>query len=235
MGLRVIRAVLFDLGDTVFKLNPMADVTDEYAKFLGGEGVADSEAEAVRVVESLRKYWAGYGRGQLEELPIAEIASPFIGSDARADRFAARLDALLAEADVARWEAGAGRDELFSALRAAGIRVGFVSNTLTAPDLMRGRLEEFELLHHAEVAVFSVEHRVRKPNPEIFRIALRGLGLEPTEVVFVGDRVREDVRGPQSLGMRSILTHEFRQEDPADSNPFGVVQHLSEVVGLVTG
>lgn len=98
---------------------------------------------------------------------------------------------------------------------------------------MQRRLKEFGLLDHAEVAVFSVEHGVRKPNPEIYRIALRTLSVEPGEVVFVGDRVREDVRGPQSLGMRSVLTQEFRQEDPAESAPLAVIKHLDDVIALM--
>ncbi len=233
MGVRVTRAVLFDLGDTLFRLNPMSEVTGEFTSFLAGEGVEDAETEAVRVIETLReRMMAGYGRGQLEEPRIADLVRPFIGEGALAERAAEHLDALLGEADVARWEAS-DRSSVFDALRSRGLRVGFVSNTLTAPQVMQRRLKEFGLLDHAEVAVFSVEHGVRKPNPEIYRIALRTLSVEPGEVVFVGDRVREDVRGPQSLGMRSVLTHEFRQEDPAESAPLAVIKHLDDVIALM--
>lgn len=226
------KAILFDLGDTLFRLNPMPEVTDDFTAFLESEGVVDADTEPLRIVETLREYWARQGRDLLEERPVAEIARPFIGSDEQATRFAAKLDALLAEADVARWEPPQ-RAGLFDALRSRGLRVGFVSNTLTAPEVMKRRLREFELLGHAEVAVFSVEHRVRKPNPEIYRVALRSLSVDPADVIFVGDRVREDVRGPQSLGMRAVLTHEFRQEDPADAAPLAVVEKLDDLVRLL--
>lgn len=233
MGIRVTKAVLFDLGDTLFRLNPMADVTDEFAVFLAGEGEQDAETEAMRIIETLReRMTAGYGRGQLEEPRIADLVRPFVTNAALAARAAEHLDSLLSEADVARWEAP-DRAAVFDVLRSRGLQVGFVSNTLTAPEVMRRRLREFELLHHAEVAVFSVEHGVRKPNPEIYRVALRSLAVEPGEVVFVGDRVREDVRGPQSLGMRAVLTHEFRGEDPADSAPFAVITELEELTRLI--
>lgn len=233
MGIRVTKAVLFDLGDTLFRLNPMADVTDEFAVFLAAEGEQDAETEAMRIIETLReRMMAGYGRGQLEEPRIADLVRPFVTNAALAARAAEHLDSLLSEADVARWEAP-DRAAVFDVLRSRGLQVGFVSNTLTAPEVMRRRLREFELLHHAEVAVFSVEHGVRKPNPEIYRVALRSLAVEPGEVVFVGDRVREDVRGPQSLGMRSVLTHEFRQEDPADSAPLAVITELEELTRLI--
>lgn len=220
------KAVLFDLGDTLFRLKPMPDVTDAFTSFLAAEGRDDPETEAVRTLESLReRLMAGYANGQVEEPSIADLARPFIGDDAFSARAAGYLDDLLGEADVARWEAR-DRSAVLGAIRDAGLPIGFVSNTLTAPAVMRRRLREFELLHHAEAAVFSVEQRVRKPNPAIYRTALEQLGVAPEDVLFVGDRVREDVRGPQALGMRSVLTHEFRQEDPADSNPLAVIAAL---------
>ncbi len=230
----MIKAVLFDLGDTLFRLLPMPDVTDEFARHLANEGIEEAEDEAVRILETFReRLMAGYQRGDLVEPAIAEIVEPFIGADARARKLARALDALLGEADIERWEQALERDAVFDHLRRRGLRIGYVSNTLTAPELMRRRLHEFDLLGHAEVAVFSVEQRVRKPNPEIYRKALSALAIEPQHAIFIGDRVREDVRGPQSIGIRGILTHEFRQEDPADSAPLAVLTHLSELPALL--
>jgi putative hydrolase of the HAD superfamily len=230
----VIKAVLFDLGDTLFRLLPMPDVTDEFARHLASEGIQDPEHEAVRILETFReRLLAGYQRGDLVEPAIAEMVEPFIGSDARARKLAQSLDSLLGEADVERWEQALERDAVFEHLRRRGLRIGYVSNTLTAPGLMRRRLHEFDLLGHAEVAVFSVEQRVRKPNPEIYRAALTALAIEPGHAIFIGDRVREDVRGPQAVGIRGILTHEFRQEDPADAGPLAVLTHLSELPALI--
>ncbi len=228
------KAVLFDLGDTLFGLGPMPDVTSGYTAFLRAEGVVEPELGAARILGTLReRMMAGYGRGQLEEPSIAELVLPFIGTGEQAERHARELDRLLGNADTSRWDPGSGRDQTLDAIRDRGVKIGFVSNTLTAPELMRARLAEFGLLSYAEVAVFSVEHRVRKPNPAIYRVAIEAMNVAAEDVVFVGDRVREDVRGPQSLGMRSILTHEFRQEDPADSNPLGVVRHLRQVLDLL--
>ncbi|HNM79020.1 MAG TPA: HAD family hydrolase [Tepidiformaceae bacterium] len=224
------KAVLFDLGDTLFGLNPMHDVTEAFASFLVAEGLEDAETEALRTLESLReRLMAGYAVGQLDEPSIAELVRPFIGSGDFAARAAEHLDHLLGEADVARWEAR-DRSVVLGAIRDAGLPIGFVSNTLTAPNVMRRRLAEFGLLEFAGPAVFSVEQRVRKPNPAIYRAALEQLGVAPEDVLFVGDRVREDVRGPQALGMRSVLTHEFRQEDPADSNPLAVIAALDDLL-----
>lgn len=228
------RVVLFDLGDTLFRLLPMGDVTGDFAKLLAEEGIDDAEDEATRILETFReRLMAGYGRGDLLEPPVAEVVLPFIGADTRARRLAEGLDALIGEADIRRWEQADERDQVFDAIRSRGLRVGFVSNTLTSPGRMRRRLAEFRLLDHAETTVFSVEQGVRKPNPEIYRAALRLMNANPEDVVFVGDRVREDVRGPESIGMRGVLTHEFRQEEVGDSAPLAVIAHLTEVLDLL--
>jgi HAD superfamily hydrolase (TIGR01493 family) len=231
VGFRLTSAVLFDLGDTLFRLLPIPDVTAEFAAALASEGFEDSEDEAARIIGNLSERLLG--RHDLTEPAIAELAVPFIGSDARARKLAAMLDHMAGEADIARWEAAQGRDAVFEALRTRGLRVAYVSNTLTSPTQMRRRLAEFGLLEHAEVAVFSVEHRIRKPNPEIYRVALRSLGLEPEDCLFVGDRVREDIRGPRAVGMSAILTHEFRQEDSGDAEPLAVLSHLADLLPLL--
>ena len=230
----MVKAVLFDLGDTLFRLLPMRDVTDEFARHLASEGVEDADDEAARVINTFREaLMAGYQRGELLEPAIADTVFPFLSSDARSRAFADHLDDLLGEADIERWEQALERDIVFDALRSKGIRVGYVSNTLTSPARMRRRLEEFGLLGHAEVAVFSVEQGVRKPNPKIYEAALRALAIEPSRTLFVGDRVREDVRGPAAVGMRGVLTHEFRQEDAEGSGAHAVVGHLRDLLAVL--
>ncbi len=82
MGFRMTKVVLFDLGDTLFRLLPMSDVTEEFAKLMAAEGVEDADDEATRVLETFReRLMAGYGRGDLLEPPIAEVVLPFIGAD----------------------------------------------------------------------------------------------------------------------------------------------------------
>ena len=234
MGILMVEVVLFDLGDTLFRLLPMSDVTDEFARCLAAEDVPDAEDEAARIINTFREaLMGGYGRGDLLEPAIADVVLPFIGTDAKSRALAERLDALLGQADVERWEQADERDLVFDEIRTRGLRVGYVSNTLTAPMLMNSRLADFDLIGHAEVAVFSVEQGVRKPNPKIYQAALGALNADPSQTLFIGDRVREDVRGPQSVGMRAILTHEFRQEDPADAEPLAVLSHLRDLLPLL--
>jgi FMN phosphatase YigB (HAD superfamily) len=57
------------------------------------------------------------------------------------------------------------------------------------------------------------------------------MGVTNAEVIFVGDRVEQDVVGPARLGMRAVLTLQYRQENPEASSvrPDAVIGHLSEL------
>ena len=114
-------------------------------------------------------------------------------------------------------------------LRRAGYRMGLVSNISLRPDLMRADLERMGLAQYLDATVFSSEVGVRKPDPRIFQEALDRLRVEPPETVFVGDRLYDDVSGAQAVGMRSVLTRQFRQEDDPEYAPDAMIAHLSDL------
>jgi len=77
----------------------------------------------------------------------------------------------------------------------------------------------------------GLEAATRKPASAQEVVA--GLGVEARRALFVGDRVKEDIQGPKTLGMRAVLTREWRQEeDPglADS----VIQRLGELPAVIS-
>jgi putative hydrolase of the HAD superfamily len=234
------KAVLFDLGDTVFKLGPF-DVAALRARFAGclGErcGLELERAAAVvaemdaKLQEALR---LSYQDGQTAEPAMASrVLEHLLEFDGHSEWLASEFDRFFGEADTSRWEEPAGRHEFFDGLRSRGLRLGFVSNTITMPPLMDARLTDFALRQYADVAIYSVAVGHRKPNPAIYQAALGALGVAADDVLFVGDRVREDVRGPQAVGMRAVLTHEFRQEEPGDAAPLAVIRELGEVLDFV--
>lgn len=116
-----------------------------------------------------------------------------------------------------------------AALRARGLRLGLVSNALTPGPLMRRTLAALGLADYFDAVVFSSEIGVRKPAPRIYQAVLAALGVAPAEAAFVGDRVREDVEGPRALGMRAILSHEYRQEAPGAVAPHAVIAAFADL------
>ena len=87
-----------------------------------------------------------------------------------------------------------------AALRAAGLRIGLVSNS--ARDV-----REFARHHGLDVdaGLSSFHHGHTKPHASIFRAVLDLLDVEPTEALMVGDTIADDIDGARALGMRAIL------------------------------
>ena len=85
-----------------------------------------------------------------------------------------------------------GMIELLDAMDAAGVPVGIVSNALSG-QVHLDWLEEHGLTERFAVKIHSDEARVRKPNPEMIRLAARALGVDAGEAWYVGDNFDRDV------------------------------------------
>ena len=98
-----------------------------------------------------------------------------------------------------------GAGEAVRALAERGVALGIVSNTGRTPGIiLRQILERYDLLRHFSVISYSDEVGYRKPDPEIFRRTLAGLGAEARHAAHVGDNPIADVTGAQSAGMRGV-------------------------------
>ncbi len=234
-----IEAVLFDYGHTLiyFDERPHSSLVGAYEKV--NRLLADTlerEVPAANVlIEKVSRtvddeIQRDYAAGRPEEVEIAAIY------DAALRGIGLELEPALIERVMELEQEGwlnsvhVGPDVVgtLAALRGRGFRLGLVSNTAYLPRLMKEQLAALGLAGYFNGVTFSSEVGVRKPHPAIYRDALAKVGVEPSRALFVGDRVREDVQGPKSLGMRAVLTREWRQEDDPGTADF-VIERLGEL------
>ena len=79
-------------------------------------------------------------------------------------------------------------------LRKAKIPIGLVSNVTGPSEIFERDLSEKGLRPYFDVVVWSSRVGVRKPNPEIYQIALERLKLEPSRlIVMIGDHEIADI------------------------------------------
>ena len=81
------------------------------------------------------------------------------------------------------------------------------------PAHVHSLLSEHRLTEFFAAVVVSGEVGVKKPSPEIFSMALEATGLQPGDVAYVGDMVREDIEGSKAAGMTPILIERQRPGD----------------------
>jgi len=103
---------------------------------------------------------------------------------------------------------------MLDALRGRGLKTGLVANSWPEPSrVLRRDVEEAGLSDLLDVLVFSDDVGVRKPHAEIFLTALRRLGVDPIDAMFVGDGLATDVQGAAEVGMTTVQALWFRADD----------------------
>jgi putative hydrolase of the HAD superfamily len=172
-----------------------------FAGAYGGEG---SGAEIARLIPELET-----GRMDLEDFDrrLATALSEGLAEPLAPSGISARFfEGVQAEPRMV---------EAVRAARLAGLKTGLISNTwgpLAASDSLAD-------LFDSEVR--SGDEGLRKPDPEIYRLAAERLGVAEDECVFVDD-IPANVEGARAVGMWAIL-----HRDPAITIP-----KLEELLGV---
>jgi putative hydrolase of the HAD superfamily len=127
---------------------------------------------------------------------------------------------------------------LMTALRARGVAIGVLSNTIwarTEHDRIFARDGVTDLI---DASIYSSDIEWTKPHPNAFGAVLAALGVsDPESAVFVGDRPWDDIHGAKSVGMRTVLIpHSVipdSQRGPVEGEADAVVQRLGDILALV--
>jgi HAD superfamily hydrolase (TIGR01509 family) len=128
-----------------------------------------------------------------------------------------------------------GLRKLLEELCKAGLTLGVVSNTFIPGQALDRHLAQEQLLKFLSVRVYSCDVRFRKPNPNVFRVALERGGLLPGETLFVGDSLRADVAGANRAGMVSVLKDPTGRQWHPDIRPRHRIVRLADLKGVVAG
>ena len=88
---------------------------------------------------------------------------------------------------------------------------------------------EAGLLEHVSAAVDSAVVGCGKPDAGIFRAALRELGAQPQEAVFIGDSRQRDMEGARRLGMRHVLLAPDPEAPPGCCPGDRIIARLSQL------
>lgn len=99
--------------------------------------------------------------------------------------------------------------QMLENLRAKGYRLFAASNSFG--HLQRSRLEQAGILNYFEDTYISMDIGYDKPDIRFYQAALKRCGLEPQEVLMIGDSMTTDVLGAQAAGMDALFFD--RQKD----------------------
>jgi putative hydrolase of the HAD superfamily len=198
-----LRAVVFDLYGTLVPEVPLSRWDGMFVDMAAALG-ADPEAFRAAWEDTIVERQTGVlgdvaasvrlicGRIGIEPLPV-ELSSAL---EVRAVMYR----------DLFRPQPGAV--ETLGWLRERGYRTALV--TMCAPDTPAlWHASAFE--GSVDVLVFSSEVGLRKPDPAIYLAASDGMGVDPTECLYIGDGSNRELTGASLIGMTPV-----RIADPAE-------------------
>ena len=93
-------------------------------------------------------------------------------------------------------------------------------------------LNEFKLDGIFDTIIESAVVGVRKPDPQIFTLGVEALGMQPDEVVVVGDSMDKDIIPASKAGCHTVwFKGEGWTNDPVDESPAGkVITDLTQIL-----
>lgn len=198
-----VKAVLFDLGGTLVKIDnsedphvmkrileecginrPLKDVSRAWVKSWEGLNFRN-------MTRLLDEFWVQQNVQVLRDLRI--------NSNTR------KLARFIAARwwDYARVTLYPDAEKILPQLKEKGLKIGLITNGLqsdTNAILPKVRLENF-----FDVVVVVDTLRKMKPDAEVFHYALEKLETAPSEAIFVGDEMETDYKGAQKCGLTVIL------------------------------
>jgi FMN phosphatase YigB (HAD superfamily) len=234
----MLRAVAFDHGDTLAEFRWDDGLWRRGVRALL-EAAGGDAALTDRAADGLRRRFGDRDPGDLAELDYAAaVADVLAGLGIPANPAAIRRGI---EAEYRCWAPARHVHPqslaLLDGVRARGLRCAVVANTFDPSGLFRADLRAQGIAERVDAIVLSCEVGWRKPHPAVYAAIAAALAAAPAEVLFVGDRLADDVAGPATAGMRTCLATWYRL-DPGDRSAADAVcaqplDVLGELEGIV--
>ena len=231
-----LRAVLFDLGGTLFSYGALREPFDVMLRELAADHAIDAPMEQIR--QAYREAMAGamsayHGRPYYLHREMFAAAHREL-----LDRFGAQArdhDLLYERQRDVGLDAVSPRpgvEATIRALRERGLHLGIVSNI--DDDQFAPLWERMGLgaLFHATTT--SEEARSCKPDPGIYHHALaKAEGVRAEEVLFMGDSAPHDVLGAKRLGMLTALIGRAPAQADPSLEPDHRIREIPELLEIV--
>lgn len=99
-----------------------------------------------------------------------------------------------------------------------------------ASALQRAKIERLNIKELFSATYISGEVGIAKPDARIFTKACADLGVEPADVYYVGDSIRNDIEGSASAGLRPIWINREQTDRPDGGVDFQEIVSLEELL-----
>ncbi len=234
-----IEAIFLDVGNTLriviedpeFSQNAMQELMTLV-------GAKESQAEFFAKVEQRWKAYRKISKTELVEACEADLWTKHLLPDYPAERIApmhGKLTRLWRDRDGRRVPRHDARETIIE-LDRRGYLLGIIANTITEteiPDWM----ESDGVRDYFKTVILSSKVGIRKPNPEIYWMAAREIGVEPAKCAYLGDNPVRDVEGTRAAGFGMMILFDepattAKEPPTGDHVPDHVIRETRELLDI---
>ncbi len=226
-----IKAVLFDMGNTLVNFGDFGSPEEVFQRVLISLGIsrslddmkkaflnAEKEAEDINLLSSMGKikceeFWHQWDSLVLKHLRIAKYEE-------------------LARMVQSKWSDFVDSTlypevkEVLLELKRRRLKIGLISNAYE--EEIHLALEKVDLEKTTFDITVGVDTTKKvKPNPDVFKYALKKLDVKAEEAIFVGDNVEVDYKGAENAGLHALLID--RTEEQKQSG-LRTIMNLKEIL-----
>lgn len=207
----MIRAVLFDFGDTLmYSPHPwpavMMQAGRNLSTWLINNGIAvNPKTFHLEFLQKLDAYYEERDRTLTESTSMVVLQKLLAKKGYRAlrqDILRGALDRFY-EVTQTNWFLERDAQEALKTLQNSAIRLGMISNAADETDVIQ-QAEKFGIRPYFDFIITSAACGYRKPHPRIFQLALDTWGLPAGQIAMVGDRLEADISGAKNMGITTI-------------------------------
>jgi HAD superfamily hydrolase (TIGR01549 family) len=246
-SIMALKVVLFDLGDTLINygkvdvealLTEAAHLTHRYLLECTGEQetLRNFRQYYRRTVTSIkwRYFWSNVTQREFNGLVLLERNLGKMGIQVSREHLE-ELSWLWYKPLSEKATIEGNLHEHLQRLRDIALELAIISNTFSPPSVLDRHLEQLDLLRFFPVRQYSSVTVFRKPDRRIFELTLRRLNVSASEAVMVGDRMRQDIKGAQRLGITGVFKRNSINGRKKIANDIPVIETIAELPELIGG
>jgi putative hydrolase of the HAD superfamily len=114
--------------------------------------------------------------------------------------------------------------------RRRGWKLGIVTNG--RPQSQNPKIDGLGIRDYFDTILISATEGVRKPDAEIFNLALQRLDANAAQTVMVGDNSQADIAGAQGAGIKGIWLRDSYW--PVPEKPDAIIDNLDELPATIS-
>jgi putative hydrolase of the HAD superfamily len=219
---RKIRAVLFDLDDTLHDdTRAFTSAAEEVAREVAAERGVDALALKKAYLAEAEGFWhrltGDQVKTKMSQLRLrlwgSALAAVGISDDALAQRSADNYNRYR----LKYYSPYPGAVDLLLDLKSRGMRLGLLTNGVS--ETHREKIALLQLAEHFDAIFLADEVGMVKPDPLLFAHACEKLETPPSHSAMVGDRYDRDIAGAVQAGLFTVWMNVRGERLPPGAHP----------------